>query len=102
MHGDAVVIDGYFGGSRVFSAVGECVLSDCTITALSDTFPSSGRAIACTAVGAAGILGALNVLSANWQYDGTNYRSISGDFSVVVCLFGFCLAAACLWSMLAA
>ena len=45
---------------------------------------------------------ALNVLFANWQCDGANYRSISGDFSVVVCLFGFCLAAACLWSMLAA
>ena len=81
---------------------GDCILSDCIATALSDTFPSSGRAVACTAVGAAGILGALNVLSANWQCDGANYRSISGDFSVVVCLFGFCLAAACFWSMPAA
>ena len=69
---------------------------------LSDTFPSSGRAVACTAVGAAGILGALNVLSADWQYDGANYRAVSGDFSVVVCLFGFCLAAACLWGVPAA
>ena len=31
-----------------------------------------------------------------------HYRAVSGNFSVAVCLFGFCLAAACLWSMLAA
>lgn len=65
-------------------------------------FQAPAEPLLATAVGAAGILGALNVLSANWQCDGANYRSISGDFSVVVCLFGFCLAAACLWSMLAA
>ena len=43
--GMQLLLTGILAAAVFFSTVGECVLSDCIATALSDTFPSSGRAL---------------------------------------------------------